>query len=46
MASAQIERTGNTDDVLLFWKYSSTDPAPANYEEVPLTVLLPAYMSQ
>jgi flagellar biosynthesis protein FliP len=42
--SAQIERTGNSDDVLLFWKYSTTEPAPASYEEVPLTVLLPAYM--
>jgi flagellar biosynthetic protein FliP len=42
--SAQIERTGNTDDVLLFWKYSSSDPAPTKYEDVPTTVLLPAYM--
>jgi flagellar biosynthetic protein FliP len=42
--SAQIERTGNTDDVLLFWKYSSSEPAPTKYEDVPLTVLLPAYM--
>ena len=42
--SAQIERTGNTDDVLLFWKYASTEPAPAKYDDVPLTVLLPAYM--
>jgi flagellar biosynthesis protein FliP len=42
--SAQIERTGNTDDVLLFWKYSSDKPAPAKYEDVPTTVLLPAYM--
>jgi flagellar biosynthesis protein FliP len=42
--SAQIERTGNTDDVLLFWKYSSSEPVPKNYEDVPLTVLLPAYM--
>jgi flagellar biosynthetic protein FliP len=42
--SAQIERTGNSDDVLLFWKYSSTQPAPSSYEEVPTTVLLPAYM--
>ena len=42
--SAQIERTGNTEDVLLFWKYASTGPAPAKYDDVPLTVLLPAYM--
>jgi flagellar biosynthetic protein FliP len=42
--SAQIERTGNSEDVLLFWKYSSNQPAPAKYEDVPLTVLLPAYM--
>jgi flagellar biosynthesis protein FliP len=41
---AQIERTGNTEDVLLFWKYASTEPAPTKYDEVPLTVLLPAYM--
>ena len=34
--SAQIERTGNSEDVLLFWKYASTEPAPAKYEEVPL----------
>ncbi len=42
--SAQIERTGNTEDVLLFWKYASTEPAPTKYDDVPLTVLLPAYM--
>ena len=42
--SAQIERTGNSEDVLLFWKYSSSEPAPTKYEDVPLTVLLPAYM--
>ena len=42
--SAQIERRGNADDVLLFWKYASTEPAPSKYEDVPLTVLLPAYM--
>ncbi len=42
--SAQIERTGNSDDVLLFWKYASPGPPPSSYEEVPLTVLLPAYM--
>ncbi len=42
--SAQIERTGNSDDVLLFWRYSSSEPAPTKYEDVPLTVLLPAYM--
>ena len=42
--SAQIERTGNSEDVLLFWKYASAEPAPAKYDDVPLTVLLPAYM--
>ena len=42
--SAQIERTGNTEDVLLFWKYASSAPAPTKYDDVPLTVLLPAYM--
>ena len=42
--SVQIERNGSSEDVLLFWKYSSSEPAPAKYEDVPTTVLLPAYM--
>jgi flagellar biosynthetic protein FliP len=44
--SAQIQRTGNTEDVLLFWKYSSSSAAPTKceWDDVPTTVLIPAYM--
>ncbi len=43
--SAQIDRTGNRDDVWLFYKYLPEDtPEPSSYDEVPLTVLLPAFM--
>ncbi len=43
--SAQIDRTGNRDDVWLFYKYLPKDtPAPSSYDDVPLTVLLPAFM--
>jgi flagellar biosynthetic protein FliP len=43
--SAQIDRTGNRDDIWLFYKYLPQDtPAPASYDDVPLTVLLPAFM--
>jgi flagellar biosynthetic protein FliP len=43
--SAQIERTGNSDDVWLFYKYLPEDtPPPSSYDDVPLTVLLPAFM--
>jgi flagellar biosynthetic protein FliP len=43
--SAQIDRTGNRDDVWLFYKYLPQDtPEPSSYDEVPLTVLLPAFM--
>lgn len=42
--SAQIERTGNTEDIQLFLKYAPTAAPPTRYEDVPLTVLLPAYM--
>ena len=42
--SAQIERTGNTEDITLFLKYSPMPAPPTRYEDVPLTVLLPAYM--
>ncbi len=41
--SAQIERTGNTDDVYLFLDYTE-GPTPTDYEEVPLQVILPAFM--
>lgn len=40
----QIERTGNTQDVWLFLRYSSVEKEPESYEEVPLVVLLPAFM--
>ncbi len=43
--SAQIERTGNSGDVWLFYKYLPADtPAPSSYNDVPLTVLMPAFM--
>jgi flagellar biosynthetic protein FliP len=43
--SAQIERTGNSGDVWMFYKYLPEDtPTPQNYDDVPLTVLLPAFM--
>jgi flagellar biosynthetic protein FliP len=43
--SAQIERTGNSDDVWMFYKYlPENTPAPQSYDDVPLTVLLPAFM--
>ena len=44
--SAQIERTGNSNDIWLFYKYlpQADSVVPANYDEVPLQVLLPAFM--
>jgi flagellar biosynthetic protein FliP len=43
--SAQIDRTGNRDDIWLFYKYLPADtPEPSSYDDVPLTVLLPAFM--
>ena len=43
--SAQIERCDNADDVWLFYKYLPEDtPTPESYDDVPLTVLLPAFM--
>jgi flagellar biosynthesis protein FliP len=43
--SAQINRTGNSNDVWLFYKYLPKDtPAPSSYDDVPLTALLPAFM--
>jgi len=43
--SAQIDRTGNRNDVWLFYKYLPKDtPPPSSYDDVPLTVLLPAFM--
>ncbi len=40
----QIERTGNTQDVWLFLRYANVEEEPQSYEEVPLRVLLPAFM--
>jgi flagellar biosynthetic protein FliP len=43
--SQQIDRTGNGDDVWLFYKYLPKDtPTPSNYDDVPLQALLPAFM--
>jgi flagellar biosynthesis protein FliP len=43
--SAQIERTGNSQDIWLFYKYlPSGTTAPDNYDDVPIAVLLPAFM--
>lgn len=43
--SRQIEMAGNSDDVWLFYKYMPRDTsAPKTYEEVPLRVLMPAFM--
>ncbi len=44
--SAQIERTGNSADVWLFYRYlpHSGSVVPANYDDVPLQALLPAFM--
>jgi len=40
----QIDRTGNSDDVLLFVRYVPGQPEPSRYEDVPLSALLPAFM--
>lgn len=43
--SAQIDRTGNSNDVWLFYKYlPAGTPSPTSYDDVPLTALLPAFM--
>jgi len=43
--SQQIEAVGNTDDVRLFFNYLAPDaPLPDTYDDVPLQVLLPAFM--
>lgn len=43
--SHQIDMAGNHDDVHLFYRYYAPDaPPPQNFEDVPLRVLLPAYM--
>jgi flagellar biosynthetic protein FliP len=41
----QINAAGNTDDIHLFYRYLPRDtPAPKTFDDVPLQVLLPAYM--
>jgi flagellar biosynthetic protein FliP len=42
--SMQIERTQNTDDVWLFMSYLPHQGTPKSYDDVPLQVLLPAFM--
>ncbi len=43
--SQQIDITGNHDDVHLFYEYMDPDaPLPSGFEDVPLRVLLPAYI--
>ncbi len=42
--SMQIERCNNSDDVWLFLSYGPDRPAPSTYDEVPLEVLVPAFM--
>jgi flagellar biosynthetic protein FliP len=43
--SHQIEIAGNSDDVWMFYKYlPEGTPAPQTYDDVPLQVLMPAYM--
>ncbi|MFO1062334.1 MAG: flagellar type III secretion system pore protein FliP [Pirellulales bacterium] len=43
--SRPIDMAGNHDDVHLFHRYYAPDsPSPTSFEEVPLRVLLPAYM--
>jgi flagellar biosynthetic protein FliP len=43
--SEQIERTGNRDDVWMFYRYMPAETTePKTYDDVPLQVLLPAYL--
>lgn len=43
--SRQIETAGNSDDIWLFYEYLPADTAsPTSYDDVPLQVLLPAFM--
>ena len=43
--SRQIDVAENADDVLLFYDYMDKDaPIPSNYNDVPIRVLLPAYI--
>lgn len=41
----QIDMAGNVDDVFLFYDYmDSDDPLPTSYADVPIRVLLPAFI--
>lgn len=42
--SLQIERCDNAEDVWLFLRYAKLNKEPETYEEVPLQVLVPAFM--
>ncbi len=43
--SRQISAAGNVEDVYLFYRYMPPDtPSPETFDDVPLQVLLPAYM--
>lgn len=43
--SRQIDMAGNHDDVHLFYSYYKPgEPSPESFDEVPLRVLIPAYM--
>ncbi|MDA1053696.1 MAG: flagellar type III secretion system pore protein FliP [Planctomycetota bacterium] len=43
--SRQIDIAGNVDDVEMFYKYANEQgPVPKTYDDVPLQVLLPAFM--
>lgn len=43
--SQQIDNAGNQDDVLLFFEYMDDEaPLPSSFEDVPMRVLLPAYI--
>lgn len=43
--SRQIDMAGNHDDIHLFYShYAPNSPPPANFDDVPIRVLLPAYM--
>jgi flagellar biosynthetic protein FliP len=43
--SRQIDIAGNHEDVLLFYEYMDPDaPLPSSFEDVPMRVLLPAYI--
>jgi len=42
--SMQIERTGNSDDIWLFMDAAPGQPIPESYDDVPLPILLPAFM--